>query len=218
MNNFDSTQRVESDDLLMRAGECFMYLLWCETTMRDLVVLKDGGEDMCKRYSDAFGKAPHPRDFASNRLELGKLDFRKIKCKFLKHWPRRAEGEIEYVINRVVIWRNVLGHASVQPFREHLLYTPADSSWKNINKYMTCHKCRKYLKDCKCEHDRAEPHSLSIGHETLDTIYEDIKAIDVQCFYPTARILNVEYQGVAWPTNRRGNYEIKKNHRTNVGG
>ena len=46
---------VEPDELLIDAGECFMFLLWSETVMRDIVVLKEGGEDMRRRYSEAFG-------------------------------------------------------------------------------------------------------------------------------------------------------------------
>ena len=58
---------VQPDRLLIEAGECFMYLQWCETMMRDLVVLKNGDVDMCRRYSEAFGRAPHPSDFSRKR-------------------------------------------------------------------------------------------------------------------------------------------------------
>ena len=37
---------VEPDELLIDAGECFMFLLWSETVMRDIVVLKEGGEEV----------------------------------------------------------------------------------------------------------------------------------------------------------------------------
>ena len=66
---------VEPDELLIDAGECFMFLLWSETVMRDIVVLKEGGEDMRRRYSEAFGRGPHPSDFSRNLMELGTLDF-----------------------------------------------------------------------------------------------------------------------------------------------
>ena len=70
---------VESDELLVAAGECFMFLLWSETSMCDLVVLKEGGEGMRRRYSRAYGKEPHPSDFSRRRLELGMKDFTEIK-------------------------------------------------------------------------------------------------------------------------------------------
>ena len=192
---------IEPDEFLGAAGECFMILLWSETVMCDLVVLKEGDESMRRRYSGAFGKAPHPRDFSRQRLELGRSDFRVIKDRFLSLWPEwEAYGEIRDAIERVVIWRNVLGHANVQPFRKHLLYTPTEASWRRIREHMRCHQCYKYHKDCDCEQqDRGEPLSIVVRDETLQTIYEDIRTVDVECFYPAAVSIDVAYRGVAWP-------------------
>lgn len=118
-------RKVESEEFLIEAGQCFMYLLWSETVMRDFVALKEGGDDMCRRYSQAFGKTPHPRDFSRLRLELGKLDFSVIKERYLGHWSKwKNSREIRDAIERVVLWHNGLGHANVQPFRGSLLYTP----------------------------------------------------------------------------------------------
>ena len=83
---------IEPDEFLGAAGECFMFLLWSETVMCDLVVLKEGDESMRRRYSRAFGNEPHPRDFSHQRLELGRSDFRVIKDRFLSLWP---EWEVE---------------------------------------------------------------------------------------------------------------------------
>ena len=74
-----NSQSVEPDRLLIAAGECFMHLLWIETVMRDLVVLREGGENMRRRYSAAFGKDPHPSDFSTRRMELGTRDFGVVK-------------------------------------------------------------------------------------------------------------------------------------------
>ena len=204
---------VKPDDLLMKAGECLMFLLWSETAMSDLVVLGEGDEDMCRRYSEAFGKAPHPRDFSRRRLELGRLGFSVIKDCFLHQWPKWKEHrEIRDAIERIVIWRNGLGHANVQPFRGHLLYTPNKASWNQIRKYTRCHKCYQYHKHCDCRYeDIAEPYSITIRHQTLQTIYADIRTIDIECFYPTAVSLNIEYRGVAWLTEG-GTYMLKETH------
>ena len=170
--------------------------------MCDLVVLKEGDEGMRRRYSKAFGTDPHPSDFSHRRLELGMEDFTVIKDRFLCHWPQwKDHREVRDAIERVVIWRNGLGHANVQPFRGHLLYTPNRTSWKRIGDYMRCHQCYKYYKDCDCCHENlAEPRSVIVKDETLRTIYEDIRTVDVECFYPAAKSLDVEYRGLAWPT------------------
>ena len=208
-----TVKNVEPDQLLIAAGECFMFLLWSETAMCDLVVLKEGDEGMRRRYSGAFGKEPHPNDFSSGRLELGMKDFTVIKDRFLSHWPQwQDRREVRDAIERVVIWRNGLGHANVQPFRRHLLYTPTRASWERIRNYMRCHQCDEYHKDCGCHHENlAEPYSVIVNDETIRTIYEDIRTVDVECLYPAAASLDVEYRGLAWPTEH-GKYMLKEHH------
>ena len=207
-------KKIEPYELLIEAGECFMFLLWSETVMRDLVVLKEGGDDMRRRYSETFGNKPHPSDFSKKRLELGRLELTEVKKKFLCHWPEwNNQVNVKEAIERLVIWRNALGHANVQPFRAHLLYTPNDASLNRINTYMKCHKCYNYYIDCNCLHtDLAEPTTLIVDSSTLDTIYTDIRTLDLNCFYLTAQALNVEYLGVAWATFN-GQYDFKEHHR-----
>ena len=204
-------RNVEPDEFLIATGECFMFLLWCETAMRDFVVLKEGDEGMRMRYSSAFGKRPHPSDFSRRRMELGKETFTATKDRFLCHWPQwKDHREVRDAIERVVIWRNGLGHANVQFFRGHLLYTPIEATWKRIRNYVRCHRCSKYYKDCGCSHENfVGPQSIIVKDETLRTIYEDIHILDVECFYPTSISLDVAYRGVAWPT-QDGAYMLKE--------
>jgi hypothetical protein len=181
--------------------------------MRDLMVLREGREDMRRRYSMAFGRESHPSDFSRKRMELGTRDFGFVKEQFLEYWPEwRDDWEVHDAIERVAIWRNALGHANVQPFREFLLYTPADSAWKRIQRYTRCHRCFKYQVECDCPNDDvAEPRSMVIREENLQTIYLDIRTVDVSCFYPTAVSLEVAYKGFGWPTET-GGYLIKQHY------
>ena len=188
-----------------------MFLLWAETAMRDLVVLGEGDASLRRRYSQAVGQEPHPRDFSRRRMELGRKSFGSIKERFLSLWPQwKTPGEIRDAIERVVIWRNVLGHANVQPFRGHLLYTPTEASWKRMSEYMRCYRCHDYHKNCGCEpQDHADPLSVMVKDETLETIYEDLYTVDVECFYHAAVSIDVAYRGVAWPSED-GEHEIKE--------
>ncbi len=207
--------QVEFDHHLRSAGECFMFLLWVESYMRDLVVLQEGGEDMRNRYNEAFGRKNHPSDFAQNRLKLSDLTFGKIKNRFLCHWPQWKEDKnVHEAIERIVIFRNGFGHAHVQPFRDYLLYTPNKNTWKSINEYTKCHKCLNYHKDCQCsQEDIADPRTLifhCLDREFLINLYGDIRTIDLKCFVNTAKSLNIAYQGIAWP--EESGYEIGQNH------
>ncbi len=200
-------KRVEADSHLQSAGECFMFLCWAESTMRDFLVLHEGSCDLRIEYNTAYGSSMHPPEFARRRLEAGRLSFGRIKNEFLSAWPQwKDDREIRDAIERVVIYRNGFGHAQVQPFRQYLLYTPTAIALEAIREYMRCSICRSQLKNCKCNHeDVAEPLSLvfrCLDSKFLVQFYGDIRTVDVKCFLPTAKELNVAYQGVAWP---RGN-------------
>ena len=209
------TSRIKPDEHLIMAGECFMYLCWVESTMRDFVVLGEGDEDMRRRYNEAYGKTEHPPNFVRSRLELGRLSFGVIKDRFLCLCPEwKGNHNIRGVIERAVIDRNGFGHAQVQPFRQYLLYTPNKYSLENFKRYTTCPNCTRLHRDCTCNKDNlAEP--VTIIYKCLDEqfradFYGNIKIIDLDCFLPTAKRLAIAYQGVAWP---QGNaYVIGKHH------
>ena len=181
-----------------------MYLCWVENYMRELLVLKEGGEDMCRRYSQVFGREPYPGDFAQKRLEISIHSFREIKNQFFEVWPNwRKVRNVYESIERAVIFRNGFGHANIQLLRNYLLYTPKEKTWESINEYMKCSRCFQYYKHCKCaQEEAAEPRSLifrCLGEEFLDSLYGDIRTIDLECFGPTARLLGIPYRGVRWP-------------------
>ena len=207
--------RIERDEHLIAAGECFMSLCWVESTMGDLIVLQDGDDDMRKRYNDAFGHENHPADFTRNRLNLGKLTFEKVKEKFLYRWPDfRKSKTVHKSIERAVIFRNGFSHANIQPFRPYLLYTPDKSACKKIKKYTKCPKCLNYREICKCQDDNlSDPRTLifrCLEKEFLTSFYGDIQRIDLECFVHAAKSIDVAYRGWAWP--RDNEYVIGRSH------
>ena len=199
--------RVETDSHLQSAGECFMFLCWVESAMRDFLVLSEGGGEMRRRYNEAYGSTNHPPEFAQKRLELGQLTFGVVKKRFLCSWPEWKENtDIHEALERVVIYRNGFGHAQVQPFRDYLLYTPAETSLEAIRSFTRCSACLLRLNDCKCErHDAAEPLTLvfpCLDEGFLGQLYGDIRRVDQECFLSTAKKLDIAYKGVAWPEGK----------------
>ena len=195
--------KVEQDEHLIAAGECFMFLCVIESYMRDFIVLREGGDDMRRRYNEAFGREVLPSDFAQQRLNLGTQSFGVIKDRFLALWPEwKKQRDVNEAIERVVLWRNGFGHANVQPFRPYLLYTPTDKSWKLIRRYMKCPHCLNYFEACQCSQDNLmEPKSVVLrcrDAKFLEVFYADIKTVDIDCLVPTAMRLDVAYRGLAW--------------------
>lgn len=197
-------KRAETDKHLQSAGECFMFLCWTESAMRDLLALSDCSAGLRAKYNCAYKITSYPSGFTRKRLELGRLSFGDLKNQFLARWPEWKENSnVRYAIERVVIYRNGFGHAQIQPFREFLLYTPNKKAVEAIREFMRCSTCLKFLKYCNCERDdMAEPLSL-VFHcrdgNFLSQLYGDIKTIDQECFLPTAMDLDVAYQGATWP-------------------
>lgn len=205
--------KVEVDEHLISAGQCFFFLLSIESSMRDFVILADASDNMRSRYN-AMEDKKIPSEFSRSRRESYCLDFKIIKDKFLSRFPEwRSDRQILESIERVVIYRNGFAHSHVQPFREYLLYTPNQQTMRSIQEFTRCGDCMNYLKDCDCKRDNlAEPTTLvfrCLDEFFLDQIYGDIKTIDQECFLPTARKLNIRYNGFAWP-DESGGYEITK--------
>ena len=200
--------KVQNDNHLISAGECFMFLCWVESSMRDFIVLHDGGEDMRARYNKAIGSEVLPSDFSRCRLKMGAVGFGKIKNRFLTIWPAwKTRQDVHEAIERAVIWRNAFGHAQIQPFRPYLLYTPNEQSWRNIGRFTRCGTCLQYQKYCQCSiDDNADPPTVimrCLDQKFLQNIYRDIQTIDTRCFLSTAKELNIFYQGIAWPKGSR---------------
>ena len=80
-----AVKRVEVDEHLISAGQCFMFLCWVESTMRDFVVLADCSEEIRNAYSHAYGNKDHPSDFALERLRRARFSFGRIKEQFVAH-------------------------------------------------------------------------------------------------------------------------------------
>ena len=201
---------VEVDHLLLEAGQCFMYLLWVESMMCDLMALREGGQALVDRYNTAYGTGSNPSSFSKKRLEIKSLTFAKIRDRFFGLWPQwQRANSIRESIERAVILRNAFSHSQVQPFRNYLLYNP--TSWDSINRHMKCGRCLNYLGNCNCSKvDLAEPRCLKLDSVVVDGAYEDIKEIDRNCLFPTAVNMGVRYRGIAWP-NEIGGFEIAEN-------
>ena len=187
-----------------------MYLLLVESTMCDLMALREGGQALIDRYNKAYDAGSYPSEFSTRRLELKSRSFSKIRNKFFYLWPQWKDNKFVYEsIERAVILRNALSHAHVQPFRQYFLYNP--ESWDSIDKHMKCGRCFNDFGNCECStEDLSEPKCLRLDLMIVEEAYKDIKTIDCDCLFPTAVDMGVEYRGIAWP-NGIGGYEIAEN-------
>ena len=188
-----------------------MFLSWVQSAMCDLLALEALSPESRATYNAAHkANAPWPMDFSIKRLTLSKESFGTLKGWFLDKWPQWRTHSVHASIERVVLLRNAIGHAQVQPLRPYLLYVPEDGKWAALEEYFRCERCHQLLKDCTCEH--ASPKALYLPCQEswfVQSLYENIRIVDMECLLPTAKLLSVEYQGCAWPT-ANGNYKVSR--------
>ena len=152
---------AQTDSHLITAGECFMFLSWVQSAMCDLLALEALSPESRARYNAApAANASWPQDFSTNRLTLSKESFGALKGRFLDKWPQWRTHNVHVSIERVVLLRNAIGHAQVQPLRPYLLYVPEDGRWGALEQYFTCGRCHLPLNACTCEH--GSPKSLRL--------------------------------------------------------
>ena len=207
----DGDLAVQTDPHLIAAGECFMFLSWVQSAMCDLLALEALSPESRARYNAAHeANAPWPRDFSTERLTLSKESFGTLKGRFLDTWPQWRTHNVHASIERVVLLRNAIGHAQVQPHRSYLLYVPEDGKWDALEEYFRCERCLQPLKVCTCEH--GFPKALYLPCQEswfVQSLYGDIRSVDMECLLPTAKLLGVEYRGCGWPT-ANGNYMVSR--------
>ena len=204
-------KRVQSDPLLIQCGELFMFLLWIESMMCDLLALRHGDEHLRIQYNLAFGHGPHPSAFVKKRSELQRQRFGIIKETFMCAWPIWKDSRhVHESIERTSILRNLIAHSHIQPFRKYLLCNP--ENWVRVNQWFKCSECLKYMVKCTClKPDLADPPLLVLDSELIDSAYEDIKVVDREYLYPVAQQMKVRYIGVAWWQESAQQFVIAKN-------
>ena len=204
-------KRVQPDPLMIQCGELFMFLLWIESMMCDLLALRLGNEHLRSQYNLAFGRDSHPSEFVRKRSELQRQSFGNIKEIFMCEWPMWKDNRhLQESIERVAILRNMIAHAHIQPFREFLLYNPED--WTRINRWFKCSSCFNYMQNCMCSTaNLSDPSLLILDSKLIDGAYEDIKIIDQEYLCPVARELNVRYKGIAWWDEGIQNFVVTEN-------
>ena len=111
----------EPEKNLVNAGILFMFRVWLQSQMVDLIIFRNN-----PNLIDDFVADPDrvPREFHQLRAGYWEQDFRQIKAEFLSLFSGALSSveaeEIEYVYHL----RNMIGHAHVSIGRNYMLYRP----------------------------------------------------------------------------------------------
>ena len=119
---------AQIDTNLRRGGEIFIYSLWIQSQMTDLIILNDHPR-IIRKFVD-YPKTIPPT-LRNNRMKYWRKSFGYIKKEFIKRFNNSLSDQALQDLNTVYFIRNAIGHSYVSLARHYFLYRP-DSRRKLI--------------------------------------------------------------------------------------
>ncbi len=109
---------------LFRGGEYFIYSLWIQSQMTDLIILAEHPK-IIKRFVAFDKKIPPP--LVRGRMKYWQEDFGYIKKRFLKVFENKLSKQAMADLEIIYHIRNAIGHSYVSLARNYFLYRPGSA-------------------------------------------------------------------------------------------
>ncbi len=107
---------------LLGAGELFIYSLWLQSQMTDLIILSKHPK-IRKRFVSRPQKIP--ATLRIERMKYWRKDFGVIRQEFEKEFAGSISVEAQSDLRRVYNLRNAIAHSYVSLARDYFLYRPS---------------------------------------------------------------------------------------------
>lgn len=117
-----------AEENLVNAGILFMYSVWLQSQMVDLIIFRKHPE-----LVEEFVASPKvvPGPVQDQRTLLWGEDFAGIKTKFLQVFESYLTADEKEQIERAYNLRNMIAHAHVSLGRDYMLYRPSSEKREN---------------------------------------------------------------------------------------
>lgn len=115
---------------LQRAGEYFMYSLWIQNQMVDLIILKNNPK-IISNFSENLQQVPNKMFL--ERTKYWEKNFGKIKKEFIDLFQNFLEEQDINDLEAIYHIRNAIAHSSISLGRDYLLYKPSRGIKKEEN-------------------------------------------------------------------------------------
>lgn len=106
---------------ILRAGEFYIYCLWIQGQMTDLISFKVY-PDLVEPYLDRPDRVPPA--LVSHRARYAQLDFTTVRKEFVALFEEDLVGRDLGDLEAIGYLRNVISHSQVSLAREYFLYRP----------------------------------------------------------------------------------------------
>jgi len=115
---------------LRRGGEYFVFSIWVQSQMTDLIIFHDHPR-IINRFIEREERIP--RTLRDKRMTYWQKNFRYVKDEFLARFGNSVSSQCKKDIGIIMGIRNAIGHSYVSLARDHFLYRP--SSKKKLNEF-----------------------------------------------------------------------------------
>lgn len=176
---------------LMRAGELFMYSVWLQKQMVDLLILKRNPEIISEFIDDYIAKDTIPKIMSVRRVKYWEMNFGSILKVFKDEFVTILEESEIKDLDIIYQIRNAIAHSYVSIAREYLLFHPSGGEKKEneiINTFglVTSDLTTKPI-ILKLEFSKDERYL---------EIFSIIKRIDEICFKKISNILEIPHSRI----------------------
>ena len=177
-----------SDINVARAGEFFIYSLWLQGQMADLIVLKKHPE-----LVPEFVKSPStiPAGMSEKRAHYWEKSFSAVMAEFLKLFEHLLSSEQIIDLKSIYFLRNAIAHSHVSLARDYFLYRP----WGGEKQEAEIIKAL----DLKPLENQSNPLMLKLSfHDDRRYLFEfdRIKRLDEICFETVAMDVGIPHSRI----------------------
>jgi len=173
-----------AQETMLNAGLIFIYSIWLQGQMSDLVILKKNPELVVDFVADP---AKIPAAYHELRVSYWERQFGDVKKEFLEVFADQlTELELKE-IDEIYHVRNMIGHAHVSGGRDYMLYRPSSS--RKEKEVLAALNIKSIL-------DQADPVLIKLPFgqpEVFKSLSDKIEHLDQVCFARLAASLRVPH-------------------------
>lgn len=166
---------------VQRAGEFFMYSIWLQGQMSDLLIL-NRNPDIIPEFSDNPSQVP--RLMSAERVKYWEQQFLSVKTEFITTFTLSDQHKND--LDAIYYLRNAIAHSHVSMGRSYLLYRPARGEKQEQDIISTL-----YLSPVEGQSD---PLMLKLSFDNDEQYMNDfnrIKRLDEECFNSIANYIGI---------------------------
>lgn len=157
---------------VQRAGEFFMYSIWLQGQMSDLIIL-NRNKNIIPEFIDNPSQVPS--QMSEERAKYWEKQFRSVKTEFTETFTLSAQHKND--LDAVYHLRNAIAHSHVSMGRSYLLYRPARGEKQEQEIVSTL--------GLSPVEGQSNPLMLKLSFDNEDEYMNDfnrIKRLDEECF------------------------------------